>query len=390
MSIAHPNITVADTSMTKEDIERFYSREHAAVWELLRVAGLASTMRPPVFDVVSLVARCEKHAAQTRGKHQVEPGWTELYPEEEATLCRELPEDPALLEALATGPLAIEGADVIETRTEGAGPLGVADLIRVMKDEQVGCSSTYASHVEAMFECVDLGWLSFDDAGRFRVTEVGRVLLDVLGDPELPRLDKTYTAELEADLDAIERGEKSPAQVLARHLGRLPGVEADIPQDALEAIGKIADPAPHDGEIVQAGALINTVLLPTEIDPEVVLAPTHPLRAVRAAFDKVMRDARGHAHPNRAETSRRKACRAAALGRVMGSLERGELIERLRLDLGWRWVVGLAPADRVWSPGVFGNLVSDESDLIENLVAAAFGAIGDVPRGVARLRAVKG
>jgi DNA topoisomerase IA len=218
---------------------------------LIRTAGLAANMRPPVFEVVSLSARHGEHTAQARGKRQVEPGWTEVYPEEEMTLCRELPEDPSLLEALAFGPLAIERADVIETRIGGAGPLGVADLIRVMKDEKVGRPSTYASHVEAMFECVDIGWLSLDEAGRFRVTEAGRAVLDVLADPALPTLGKSYTAELEADLDAIERGEKNPAQVLRRHLGRLPGVETNIPANALETISESDEPDKTAGERFQ-------------------------------------------------------------------------------------------------------------------------------------------
>ncbi|MBK8012123.1 MAG: hypothetical protein IPK13_12305 [Deltaproteobacteria bacterium] len=382
----HPNITVADASLTKDDIERFYSKEHAEVWALLRKAGQASKMRPPIFEVVSIVANCENQTAQARGRRQVEPGWTELYPEEEATLNRELPDDPTLLEALSSGPLAIEGADVIETRNEGAGPLGVADLIRVMKNEHIGRPSTYASHVEAMFECMDLGWLSLDGAGRFRVTEAGRVLLDVLADPELPLFDKAYTAELEADLDAIERGEKTPAHVLRRHLGRLPGVEANIPQDALETISETDEPAWHEGEMVHRAAPISTVYLPAEIDPENVLAPTHPLRLLRTTFNTLIRDALGPAQPNRAEACRRKACRAAALGRVMGSVDREKLVERLQLDLGWRWVVGLAPSDKVWSADVFGELVSGESDFIANLVAAAGGAIGQDPRGVANMR----
>jgi hypothetical protein len=377
---AHPNIIIIDESLTREDIEAFYSKAHADVWNLIRTAGLAANMRPPVFEVVSLSARHGEHTAQARGKRQVEPGWTEVYPEEDMTLCRELPEDPSLLEALASGPLAIERADVIETRIGGAGPLGVADLIRVMKDEKVGRPSTYASHVEAMFECVDIGWLSFDEAGRFRMTEAGRVLLDVLADPALPQLGKSYTAELEADLDAIEQGEKSPAQVLRRHLGRLPGVETNIPANALETISESDEPDENVDERFQPGPPINAAALPAELDPETVLAPSHPLRALRSAFDAVIRDTFGHAHPNRAEASRRKACRARALGWVMGNLDAERLVERLQLDLGWRWVVGLAPSDRAWSVNAFVSLVMNEEDLVDKLVVTGEQALSAAGR----------
>jgi hypothetical protein len=42
MTMAHPNVTITDESLTREDIERFYSKAHADVWELIRTAGLAS------------------------------------------------------------------------------------------------------------------------------------------------------------------------------------------------------------------------------------------------------------------------------------------------------------------------------------------------------------
>ena len=389
MTSAHPNITITDTSLTKEDIERFYTKAHAGVWELILTAERAGEMPPPIFSVVSLSAHCGEHTMQARGWRQVEAGWAELYPEEDAALRRELPEDPDLLEALAGAPLHIEGVDVVETRTAVSGALGVADLIRVMRDEHVGRPSTYASHVEAMFKCVDLGWLFLDDAGRFRVAEAGRTLLEVLADPSLPRLDKSYTAELEADLDAIERGEASPAQVLARHLGRLPGVDVDVPSDALESMSEGAEPAGPTGDPIHPRPTANTVSLPAEIDPEVVLAPTHPLRVVRRAFDRTITNAFGRAHPNRAEARRRRACRALALGEVNGDLPPEGLLERLQLDLGWRWVVGLAPNDPVWSAQVLRELADGGRELVDKLVRAAKDSARQTQRGNAQRAAAE-
>ena len=49
MTTAHPNITITDESLTRDDIEKFYSKWHADVWDLIRTAGLASKMRPAIF-----------------------------------------------------------------------------------------------------------------------------------------------------------------------------------------------------------------------------------------------------------------------------------------------------------------------------------------------------
>jgi hypothetical protein len=54
----------------------------------------------------------------------------------------------------------------------------------------------------------------------------------------------------------------------------------------------------------------------------------------------------------------------------MGNLNTKNLIERLRLDLGWRWVVGLAPSDCAWSVNAFAGLVIGGEELVDKLVLA--------------------
>jgi hypothetical protein len=374
---AHPNITIVDPTVSRDDIERLYSKKHAEVWQLVRTMGMASEMRPPIFEVVSLYARHAGWTAQARGIRQIERGWLELDLDQEAALQRELPEDPAVLEALASAPLVIDGADVLESPTNTSCPLDPADLIDVMKRERVGRPSTYASHVESTFECAEMGWLRIDDTGCFRVTEVGRLLLEVLRGPDLPGLDKGYTAELESDLDAIERGDRSPAEVLRWHLQRLLCSEVNIPAEALEALGGSALSNELKAETsLQTSQPAKASQLPAEIDPEVVLGPDHPFRVIRAAFDKVVASTFGAAIPNRTEMSRRRACRALAATRLLGDIPAGGVSERLRLDLGLRWVVGLSPTDPVWTSQMLHDVAIGDRETVDSLETAARAALG--------------
>lgn len=379
MSAPHPNISIVDGSLTKEDIARFYSSVHADVWEIVRKANAAASLRPPVFEVISLTASAAGYDLQSRGCNEIERGWLAECAEEVASLLQELPEDPSQLEALARPGTSIgnyEAKQVVQPAASVA--LTPANLIRVMKDQRIGRPSTYASHVESMFECAAAGLLVIEETGGFGMSPAGRALLEELSAADLPRPDKDYCAELEADLEAIERGEDDAWDVVARHLSRLPGIEirGPIRQRPGAARRDVQDELGAHGPITEATA---GFVLPPEIDPNVVLPSNHELRAVRAAFDEALRQRHGHAEPNREEASRRRACRAFALARLC-QRPREEVLERLYRDLALRWVVDLAATDPVWSLPVFDRLVSDGEDSVEQLCAAAACRLGPQKR----------
>jgi hypothetical protein len=229
-----------------------------------------------------------------------------------------------------------------------------------------------------MFECAAAGLLVIEETGGFGMSPAGRALLEELSAADLPRLDKDYCAELEADWEAIERGEDDAWNVVARHLSRLPGIEVRSPirQRPGAARRDVDDKRGADGAVTEAA---HRFVLPPEIDPNVVLPPNHELRAVRAAFDDAFRQLHGRAEPNQKEASRRRACRAFALARLC-QRPREEVLERLHRDLALRWVVDLAATDPVWSLPVFERLVSDGGESVEQLCAAAACRLGPQKR----------
>ena len=369
MTSPHPNITITDPTLTRDDIARLYSEAHADVWEIIRVMGFAAPMRPPTFDVLSLIATAGGCLLQSRGRKEVEKGWLELYPGEESSLERQLPEDADVLEVVAktSQALAIDTVTVVRAPEEPRRGVNPGDLLRLMKDKGVGRPSTYAYHVENTFKAVETGLLSSDDTGGFHITESGLALLQCLdSDDDLPSLDVDYSARIEADLQAIEMGTLSAVQVLHAHLAKLPGVTMDVTHAPPASHDRSSQPPPaHRGEVRWP-----PFVLPAAIDPDTVLPPDHPLRVTRDSFDETLRQLYGQADVNRAVATTQRACRAAALAKLLGDLPLGAMVERLQLDLGLRWVVGLQPIDSLWTPRLLNELIAGQASTIERLYAS--------------------
>ena len=381
MTGAGRNIRVTDETESRDDIARLYGEEHGDVWDLLRRMGLAAEMRPPIFKVHALVARVGEHIFQSRGRAMVEQGWLTVFPKEDARLERQLPEDPSVLNELAQESSGhdIAAVDVVrDTRQWREQVLTPAALIALMKEKGIGRPSTYARHVERLREAVDQGLVKMDENDGFHITDTGLSLLRCLDMDDLPSLDVAYSAKFEAQLKAIERGELAATDVLRTHLGMLPGVRVDIAKDdalSVESVGPRPTPS-------RRGSAPKRVALPAALDPDAVLHQDHPLRAVRRNFEATQQAIYGAGALERVESGRLRVCRAGAIARLLGDWPLAVVIERLRLDVGLRWVVGLDATDVVWTEAVLEGRLEGESELVGELCAAVDKGTADAFRRV--------
>ena len=358
MTAADRNITIIDDGSTRADIARLYSEEHADVWELLRKMEQAATLLPPMFEVHALVASIGEYTIQSRGRKEIEKGWLALYPQDEERLTKQLPQDTDVLQAIAEngGEIKAEAVTVIRRRAKDEHrPLNPPELIRLMKKKGIGRPSTYANHVANVHRAANHGLVAIDDDDGFHITKEGLALLACLDEDDLPSLDVDYTARFENDLEAIESGVLSAAQVLRIHLAKLPEISIDIPDGSPLEL----DDAPTSSDIsLNLNHRSPQFALPVSIDPEAVLPQEHPFRTIRQSFDYTLQALHGPAAVSRSEASKRSACRTAALAKLLGDCPLIHLIERLRFDLGLRWVVQLQPTDIVSDTGVLNDLVS--------------------------------
>ena len=156
-------------------------------------------------------------------------------------------------------------------------------------------------------------------------------------------------------------------QSAALHLAKLPGVSIDIPDGSPLELG---DAPATPGTSHNINGPSPQFALPLSIDPEAVLPQDHPFRMIRQSFDETLQALQGRAAVSRSEASKRCACRAAALARLLENCSPIRLLERLHLDLGLRWVVGLQPTDIAWAPDVLDDLLSGQDELVTLLCAA--------------------
>ena len=367
MTSADRNITITNEKATREDIARRYSHEHAQVWDLLKRMGQASGMRPPIFEVHSVLADAGGYTLQSRGRKTVESGWLPHFPAEEELLAKQLPESTEVLEQIAEagGDAQISGVTVLALPpSAGEETLTPAELIRQMKERRIGRPSTYARHVENVSSSVGRGLVRIDEYDGFRITEPGLALLRCLDLDELPSLDVEYSARFEKHLEAIEKGKVGAIEVLRLHLGALPGVEVQIPHGGEMTLrndaGDAATPA-------WTGQGFSEPSLPAAIDPESVLPRDHPYRAIRKGFEASLRERLGRGGLSRSMARRERACRVAALARMLGDWSLSQTIERIRLDLALRWLVDLRPSDEAWTEPVLKACLEGQDGVVAEL-----------------------
>ena len=370
MTSADRNITITDETTTREDIARRYSHEHAQVWDLLKRMGQASGMRPPIFEVHSVLADAGGYTLQSRGRKTVESGWLPCFPAEEELLAKQLPESTEVLGQIveAGGDAQISGVTVLALPpSAGEEALTPAELIRQMKERRIGRPSTYARHVENVSSSVEQGLVRIDEFDGFRITETGLALLRCLDLDELPSLDVEYSARFEGHLEAIEKGKVGAIEVLRLHLGALPGVEVRIPHGGEMTLRN--DPGDAAAQ-TWTGQGFSEASLPAAIDPESVLPQEHPYRAIRKRFEDSIRQQYGRGELSRSMSRQQRACRVAALARMLGDWSLSQTIERIRLDLALRWLADLRPSDEAWTEAVLKACLEGQDGVVAELCAS--------------------
>ena len=151
---------------------------------------------------------------EAKGEIERFPGWLAVYRAEkteteaeaitDATKGDEEDEDEALLPALKLGEtLKLEQLDADQQFTKPPARFNEATLVKELEEDGIGRPSTYASIISTI---QDRDYVKKHE-GRFKPTELGMVVTDLLvqGFPRL--LDSKYTSGMEGNLDRIEDGE---------------------------------------------------------------------------------------------------------------------------------------------------------------------------------------
>lgn len=200
---AHEAIRPTSTERTPEAVAPFLSKEQLALYELIWKRFVACQMNPAILDRTEVDIQAGPALFRATGSIMVFPGFTILYQEPEAEGSNDQDQEARLPPLQQGQDLHLQKLDPDQHFTQPPPRYTEATLIKALEENGIGRPSTYATILSNINgrEYVTL------EKGRFIPSELGMLVTDLLV-KNFPRvLNTAFTAQMESDLDLIERGE---------------------------------------------------------------------------------------------------------------------------------------------------------------------------------------
>jgi DNA topoisomerase-1 len=252
---AHEAIRPTDITRTPESLRSRLEPDQFRLYALIWRRTMACQMEAARFDetvVQSEVPLKNGEAALFEAKGEIErfPGWLAVYRADEAEQKaeditdaakegEEDDEDSAQLPALKLGEtLKLEALDTDQQATKPPARFNEGSLVKELEEDGIGRPSTYASIISTI---QDRDYVKKVE-GRFKPTELGMVVTDLLIQGFHELMDPSYTRGLEEDLDRIEAGSLTykkaltsfwnPFEKLLKSAGKeMANLKAGVPSD---------------------------------------------------------------------------------------------------------------------------------------------------------------
>ena len=205
---AHEAIRPTSVLRTPESVAPFLPEDELKLYRLIWMRFVASQMSPAVFDQTTIDVDAKGKDGATylfRATGSVEKfdGFLKVYVEGKDQKDEEDDEDKRKLPAVVAGEtLKFRSIEPEQHFTEPPPRFTEATLVKELEADGVGRPSTYASILSTIQEREYVR----REGGKFFPTELGMVVADLLLENFNDLFDVTYTARMEAELDAIEEG----------------------------------------------------------------------------------------------------------------------------------------------------------------------------------------
>jgi len=216
---AHEAIRPTDIARTPESLKNRLEPDQFRLYALIWRRTVASQMEAAVFDetVVEAATKLpsgEEAAFEAKGEIERFPGWLAVYRAaqeeqkaeqiDEATVAEEEAEEAVGLPPLKVGMnLRLEHLDTEQQFTKPPARFSEGSLVKELEEDGIGRPSTYASIIATI---QDRDYVKKHE-GRFKPTELGCVVTDLLVQGFRELMEPTYTSGLEEQLDRVEAGD---------------------------------------------------------------------------------------------------------------------------------------------------------------------------------------
>ncbi len=201
---AHEAIRPTSFDLPPDAVRAYLQEDEWKLYKLIWDRFIASQMLPAVFDVTQVDVENGSYVLRASGKVLKSPGFLAVYretPDEDAPASDEPQE--GMLPALREG----ETLDLVKLRseqkfTQAPAQYSEATLVKALEENGIGRPSTYATILSML---TDRDYVERQE-GRFRPTQLGRLVNEMLQKGFHDILNEGYTAALEGQLDEIEEG----------------------------------------------------------------------------------------------------------------------------------------------------------------------------------------
>ena len=205
---AHEAIRPTSAMRTPESVEKFLAEDELKLYRLIWMRFVASQMSPAVFDQTTIDVEAKGkdkglYLFRATGSVPKFDGFLKVYEEGKDQKDEDDDELKSKLPAVTQGEvLKFKSIEPEQHFTEPPPRFTEATLVKELEADGVGRPSTYASILSTIQEREYV----LKEGGKFRPTELGMVVTDLLLESFSDLFDVTYTARMEAELDDIEEG----------------------------------------------------------------------------------------------------------------------------------------------------------------------------------------
>ncbi len=227
---AHEAIRPTDIQLRPDEIKNSLKPEEFKVYSLIYNRFLASQMACAVFQNTSISFEAGDYGLKASGNILKKDGFLKVYK-------TPLSDEPNSVPVLKKGQdLAIVKVDPQQKFTQPPARYTDATLIKELEERGIGRPSTYATIVTTIR---DRGYCEKKE-GKFRPTELGRLVNDLLIELFPHILDYDFTARMEEDLDRVEEGKLTRIRLLKSFWGSFESILNDAVQKAQELKVKVS------------------------------------------------------------------------------------------------------------------------------------------------------
>lgn len=205
---AHEAIRPTSIMREPDKIKNSLKRDQYRLYKLIYDRFISSQMTPALYETMSIHIKGGKYLFKANGSRMVFPGFTIVYQESQDD---EKEEKEIMLPHLSEGEILSLREFIPEQHfTQPPPRYTEASLVKTLEEMGIGRPSTYSPTISTI---ITRGYVEIDDR-RLVPTELGFVVNDLMMEHFPDIVDYQFTADMEAQLDQVEEGNKEWRTIL--------------------------------------------------------------------------------------------------------------------------------------------------------------------------------